>query len=67
MSPTSTTGTSAAMGEAHIGDVVGAQVGLGRAARALDEHQVALGFQPTEALDDGGEQRPPCVPGSPGL
>ena len=29
------------LGEAHVGDVAGAQVDLGRAAGALDQHQVA--------------------------
>ena len=42
MSPTSTTGTSGGAREAHVGDVVGAQVDLRRAARALDEHEVGL-------------------------
>ena len=37
-------------GEAHVGDVVLPQVDLGRAAGALDQHQVGLAAQSREAL-----------------
>ena len=37
-------------GEAHIGDVVGAQIDLGRAARAFDQHDVGFALQPREAV-----------------
>ena len=37
-------------GEAHIGDVVGAEVDLRRAARALDQDDVGFALQPREAV-----------------
>ena len=57
MSPTSTTGTPARVGEAHVGDVALAQVHLGRAARALDDDEVRALGEPGEALEDAGHQR----------
>jgi hypothetical protein len=47
-------------GEAHVGDVAGAEVGLGRAAGALDEHDVGPLPQPPEALDARAAGVPPC-------
>ncbi len=44
-------------GEAHIGDVAGAQVDLGRAAGPLDQHEVGVGLETAEALDHGAHQR----------
>ena len=38
-------------GEAHVGDVVGAQVDLRRAARALHDHQISLTPQALEAFE----------------
>ena len=46
-------------GEAHIGDVAGAQVDLGRAARALDQHDVGIAREPREALEHRGQQVAP--------
>ena len=43
MSPTSTHRHVGRLGEAHVGDVAVAQVDLGRAAGALDQHEVGLG------------------------
>ena len=40
MSPISTTGHVRRLGKAHIGDVAGAQIDLGRAAGALDEDEI---------------------------
>ena len=37
-------------GKSHVGDVSLAQVDLGRAARAFDDDQIGLGFQPFEAF-----------------
>ena len=37
-------------GKAHIGDVARAQVHLGRTARALDNHQIVLGFQAVKTV-----------------
>ena len=37
-------------GEAHIGDVVGAQIDLRRAARAFDQNDVGFALQPREAV-----------------
>ncbi len=42
ISPTRTTGTPAARGEAHVGDVAGAQVNFRRTARALDQDQIGV-------------------------
>ena len=42
ISPISTTGRSRRLGEAHIGDIAGAQIDLGRAAGALDQHEIGL-------------------------
>ena len=42
MSPMRTTGTFGGAGEAHVGDVAGAQVDLGRGARAFDEHEIGI-------------------------
>jgi hypothetical protein len=39
--------------EAHVGDVARAQVDLGRAARALDHHQIKGGAQAGETLEHG--------------
>ena len=64
MSPTRTTGTSAALGEAHVGDVAGAQVDLGRAAGALDEHEVGLGGEPAKARQHRAAAAPASAPGS---
>ena len=38
-------------GEAHVGDVAGAQVDLGGAAGAFDEHEVGLGGEAAEAVE----------------
>ena len=43
-------------GEAHVGDVAATQIDLGRAAGALDEHQIGLGLQPSEAFEHRGHQ-----------
>ena len=43
-------------GEAHVGDVVFAEVDLGGAAGAFDEEEVGFGLQPAEAVEDGGEE-----------
>ena len=43
-------------GEAHIGDVAAPQIGLGRAAGAFDQNEVAFGFQPVETLQADIEQ-----------
>ena len=43
-------------GEAHVGDVPGAQVGLGRTARALDDHQVGLGLKTAETVQHHVQQ-----------
>ncbi len=42
--------------EAHVGDVGGPQVHLGRRARAFDQHEVRLGREDAEALQHGAEQ-----------
>ena len=44
------------LGEAHVGDIAGAQVDLGRAARALDQHQIGGRAEAREALDHLGQQ-----------
>ena len=44
------------LGEAHIGDVAGAQVDLGRAARALDQDDVGASPDDREALHDRRQQ-----------
>ena len=51
MSPMITTGTFGGARETHIGDVVAAQIDLGRAAGAFDQHQIGLGLQALEALE----------------
>ena len=38
-------------GEAHIGDVAVAQVDLGRAAGAFDQHEVGVAREPREAVE----------------
>ena len=43
--------------KAHIGDVVGAQIDLGRAAGAFDQHQIGLRLQPLEAFQHRRHQR----------
>ena len=43
-------------GEAHVGDVAGAEVDLGRAAGALDEDEVGLRREAAEAVEDRGQQ-----------
>ena len=37
--------------KAHIGDVVGAQIDFGRAAGALDQHDIGLAPQALEAVE----------------
>ncbi len=59
MSPTSTTGHLCGAREAHVGDVAGAQVDLGRGARALDDDEVALRLKAPIALHHLGQQLPP--------
>ena len=39
--------------EAHVGDVSAAQIDLRRAAGALDEHEIRLGLQQSEAFEHG--------------
>ncbi len=56
MSPISTTGTCGGAGEAHVGDVAGAQVDLGGAAGALDEDEVGLPGEAAVAVEDGRQQ-----------
>ena len=41
----------------HIGDVVGAQVDLGRAAGAFDQHEIGFRLQPLEAFEHRRHQR----------
>ena len=43
-------------GEAHIGDVGGAQVDLGRAAGAFDQDEIGLAAEPAEALEHPRQQ-----------
>ena len=47
--------------EAHVGDVVPAQIGLGGAAGALDHDQIGSGREPLEALEHGSEQTTAAV------
>ena len=49
-------GGAGGAGEAHVGDVVGAEVDLGGAAGAFDEDEVGVGVQAAEAVEDGGEE-----------
>ena len=42
--------------KAHIGDVVGAQIDLGGAAGAFDQHDVGLGLQAGEAVEHERQQ-----------
>ena len=42
--------------EAHVGDVVGAQIDLGRRPRALDQHEIAFGREAPEAFEHGAQQ-----------
>ncbi len=44
------------LGEAHIGDVSGAQIDLGGAACAFDDHQIAVLADDGEALQHSGHQ-----------
>ena len=43
-------------GEAHVGDVGGAQVHFRRRARALDQHEVGLARKVLETLEHGAQQ-----------
>ncbi len=43
-------------GETHVGDVPGAQIGLGRTARAFDDHQVRFGLKTTETVQHHVQQ-----------
>ena len=56
MSPTSTTGTSAARAKPMLAMSLGAQVDLGRRARAFDQHEIALGREASEAVEHGAQQ-----------
>ena len=47
--------------EAHVGDVTPPQVGLGGAAGAFDDDQVAPGGEPLEAVEDAPEELTPAV------
>ena len=49
-------GDGGGAGEAHVGDVVGAEVDLGGAAGAFDEEEVGVGGEGGEAVEDGGEE-----------
>ena len=51
MSPTSDDRHVRGAREAHIGDVAVAQIDLGGAARAFDEHEVGVRLQPREAVE----------------
>ena len=44
------------LGEAHIGDVAGAQIDFGRAAGPFHHHQIAPFADLGEALQHGGQQ-----------
>ena len=48
-------------GEPHVGNVAFAKIDLGRATRALDQHEVGLGLETAEALDHGAQE--PRLPG----
>ena len=52
------------LGEAHIGDVAGAQIDLGRAAGALDEHEIGLRGEPVEGCQHARQQRSAPASGS---
>jgi hypothetical protein len=54
MSPTSTTGTSAARAKPMLAMSPAAQVDLRRAAGALDDHEVGAGREPGEAASTSG-------------
>ena len=56
MSPMSDDRAAGGAGEAHVGDVALAQVDLGRAARALDEDEIGLGFEARETVEHGAHQ-----------
>jgi len=42
--------------EAHVGDVVGAQIDLRRRPRSLDQHEIAFGREAPEAFEHGAQQ-----------
>ena len=56
MSPISATGQLGGAREAHIGDVALAQVDLGCAARALDEHEIGVRLHARVAVEHGAHQ-----------
>ena len=48
-------------GEAEIGDVAGAQIGLGRRTGAFDDDEIGIGAEPPEAFQHPGEEiAAPC-------
>ena len=53
------------LGEAHVGDVAGAEIDLGRAAGALDQHDVHAFADDGEAFQHSGQQftLPPTILG----
>ena len=46
-------------GKAHVGDVAGAQVDLGRAAGAFDQHEIGVAREVRKALQHRRQQRRP--------
>ena len=56
MSPTRMTGTRTAVGKPHIGDVVGAEIDLGGAACAFDEHKVGFARELREAAQHARQE-----------
>ena len=61
MSPTEHHRHVGGLGKAHIGDVAGPQIDLGRAARALDEDDVGVAREPREALEHRRQQLGACA------
>ena len=61
MSPTSDHRHVGGAGEAHIGDVAGAQIDLGRGAGALDEDQIGLAPDRRETFEHRRQQLAPSA------